>query len=79
MKQRGVPSPDLADALACTFGAEIATLPALSDWVQSNSVVSEYEPYSEAAMQGRYADAAVGGPRRYAPPQDGWARLKPDE
>jgi len=47
--------------------------------VQSNSVVSEYEPYSEAAMQGRYADAAVGGPRRYAPPQDGWARLKPDE
>ena len=30
MKRRGVPSPDLADALACTFGAEIATLPALS-------------------------------------------------
>jgi hypothetical protein len=82
MKRRGVPSPDLADALACTFGGEIATLPALSDWVQPQGAISEYDPFSRAAMEGRYADAAVGGrPRYYAPPQDGWVewpRLKPE-
>jgi hypothetical protein len=82
MKRRGVPSPDLADALACTFGGEIATLPALSDWVQQGSVVSEYEPYSQAALEGRFADAAFGGrPRYYAPQEGGWAewpRLKPE-
>ena len=81
MKRRGVPSPDLADALACTFGAEIATLPALAEWVQPHGAISEYDPYSQAAMDGRYADAAIGRPRYYAPPSDGWAewpRLKPE-
>jgi hypothetical protein len=78
MRRRGMPSPDLADALACTFGAEIATLPALSDWAQPGGVTSEYEPFSQAALEGRYADAVIGGPRRYAPPEDGWARLKPE-
>ena len=51
MKRRGVPSPDLADALACTFGAEIATLPALADWVQPQGAISDYDPFSEAAME----------------------------
>ena len=72
MRRRGVPSPDLADALACTFAAEIALLPALSDWAQSNAVVSEYEPFSDAAMAGRYADAVTGGRRGYAPPDESW-------
>jgi hypothetical protein len=81
MKRRGVPSPDLADALACTFGAEIATLPALSDWVQPHGALSEYDPFSQAAMEGRYADAVIGRPRYYAPPQDGWvewSKMKPE-
>jgi hypothetical protein len=79
MKRRGVPSPDLADALACTFGGEIATLPALADWVQPHGAISEYNPLSQAAMEGRYADAAIGGraaPLYYAP---GWAGLKEGE
>ena len=76
MRRRGVASPDLADALACTFAAEIALLPALSDWVQPNTVVSEYEPMSDAAMAGRYADAVTGGRRGYAPPLDDWAGPK---
>lgn len=77
MKRRGVPSPDLADALACTFGAEIATLPALSDWVQPHGAMSEYDPFSQAAMEGRYSDAVIGRPQRYYAP--GWAGLKESE
>jgi hypothetical protein len=81
MKRRGVPSPDLADALACTFGGEIATLPALSEWVQQGSVASEYNPFSREAMEhGHFADVASGGrPRYYAPAEAGWGewpRLK---
>ena len=73
MKRRGVPSPDLADALACTFGAEISTLPALADWAQPQGAISEYDPFSEAAMAGRpYPEATQ---RYYAP---GWARLTPE-
>jgi hypothetical protein len=63
MKRRGVPSPDLADALACTFGAEIATLPQLADWVQPQGAVSEYDPFSQAALEGRFGDATGGRPR----------------
>jgi hypothetical protein len=73
MKRRGVPSPDLADALACTFGGEIATLPALADWVQPQGAISDYDPFSDAAMAGRpYPEATQ---RFYA---EGWARLKPE-
>jgi len=80
MKRRGALSPDLADALACTFGGEIATLPALADWVQPHGAISEYDPLSQAALEGRYADAARRSPRYYAPAGDGWegARLKPE-
>ena len=59
MKRRGVASPDMADALACTFGAEIATLPELADWVQPHGAISEYDPFSQAAIEGRYDDAVV--------------------
>ena len=73
MKRRGVPSPDLADALACTFGAEIATLPALADWVQPEGAVSEYDPFSREAIRGEpYPEARQ---RYYA---GGWSKLKPE-
>ena len=78
MKRRGVSSPDLADALACTFGAEIATLPALSDWAQPKGAVSDYDPFSRAAFEGRFDEEASGGQslaRYYA---EGWERLKPE-
>jgi hypothetical protein len=81
MRRRGLDSPDLADALAVSFGGEIATLPALSDWVQPNHVPSEYNPYSEAALEGRYADAVIGRSPRYYAPNDEWAqwsRMKPE-
>jgi phage terminase large subunit len=70
MRRRGVPSPDIADALACTYGGEIATLPALADWAQPQ-VISEYDPFSDAAMMDQPLPEA---PRRYIAP--GWAGLK---
>ena len=63
--------------LACSFGAEIAILPALSDWVQPQGAMSEYDPFSQAAMEGRYSDAVIGRPQRYYAP--GWAGLKESE
>jgi hypothetical protein len=61
MRRRGVPSPDLADALACTYASEVAMLPALSDWVQPQTAISEYDPYSDAAMRGEpYPEAKRG-------------------
>jgi hypothetical protein len=45
MRRRGVPSPDLADALACTYGGQISSLPALAPWVQGRGAVSEYNPF----------------------------------
>jgi hypothetical protein len=72
MRRRGVPSPDLADALACTFAGEIATLPMLADWVPGQGVVSEYDPFSDAAIRG---DPLPESRPRYTAP--GWARLRP--
>jgi hypothetical protein len=72
MRRRGVPSPDLADALAVTFAAEVATLPALADWVPGQAVVSEYDPFSEDAILGRPYPEAKN--KYYAP---GWSRLRP--
>ena len=40
------------DAFACTFGAEIATLPALSDWVQPHGAMSEYDPLVRPLWRG---------------------------
>jgi hypothetical protein len=52
MKRRGLPSPDWGDALAVTFGAPLATLPALADWAQPQGAVHEYNPFSDSAMRG---------------------------
>ena len=76
------PSPDLADALACTFGAEIATLPQLSDWVQPGQIISDWNPFSNESIRGEplpEAQAMHHG-RYYAPPEEGWEwpRLKSD-
>jgi hypothetical protein len=64
MRRRGVPSPDLADALACTFAAEVATLPALSDWVEGGRVTHEYNPFDNEHMrpeEGKpFVDQATG-------------------
>jgi hypothetical protein len=72
MRRRGVPSPDLADALACTFGGEISTLPALADWAQPQGAVHEYDPFDEDHM--RPPPPQVSPSTRYYAP--GWARLK---
>jgi hypothetical protein len=76
MKRRGVPSPDIADALACTFGAEIATLPVLSEWAQQGSVVHDYDPLSQAALEGNFEKAAgqMNPQARYY--AEGWSRMK---
>jgi hypothetical protein len=51
MRRRGVPSPDLADALACTYAGQISTLPRLeSDWGQSQ-VLHEYNPFDSSVME----------------------------
>ena len=78
MRRRGVPSPDLADALAVSFGAEVATLPALAEWVQSQGAVSEYDPFSADAMEGRpYPEAKRGG---YVDGETGYSfRMKHEE
>jgi phage terminase Nu1 subunit (DNA packaging protein) len=70
MKRRGVASPDIADALACTFAAEMATVPA-SDWDTRGTVVTDWDPFSDEAMN----DTAKT-PRYYA---EGWARLREDD
>jgi hypothetical protein len=76
MKRRGVPSPDIADALACTFGAEIATLPMLAEWAQPKGAVYDYDPLSPDAIEGRF-DKAVEQmnpqARYYA---EGWSTMK---
>jgi hypothetical protein len=78
MKRRGVPSGDLADALACTYGAEIATLPALSDWAQPGRIISDWNPFSNEAILGlplpEERQATHG--RYYAPPEEGWEWAK---
>jgi hypothetical protein len=71
MKRRGVASPDIADALACTFASEPATSPR-SDWEGPGDhlVRSEYNPFSDDWMR----DGGKVG-RYYAP---GWAKLRED-
>jgi hypothetical protein len=74
MKRRGVASPDIADALACTFACEYATLP-VSDWDMGRGdhlVRSEYNPFDDEHLKGT-GFVPVG--RVYAP---GWAKLRED-
>jgi len=74
MKRRGVASPDIADALACTFASEHATLPTPVSWGGRGDhlVVSEYDPF---------APESVDGPPRMPPRyyEPGWARLREDD
>jgi hypothetical protein len=75
MKRRGLPSPDWADALAVTFGAELATLPRLAPWVQGQNVVSEYEPFDREHLQ---PPAEAG--RAFVDSESGYAfRMKSEE
>ena len=76
MKRRGVPSPDVADALACTFGAEIAMLPALADWVQPKGAISDYDPFCQAAWEGNFDKAAQQPNAQAHYYAEGWARMK---
>jgi hypothetical protein len=80
MKRRGVASPDIADALACTFACEYATLP-VSGWDTGRGdhlVRSEYNPFGDEWMHGgsmMQSAAELHGARYYAP---GWAKLRDD-
>ena len=75
MKRRGVASPDIADALACTFACEYATLPARA-WDSGRGdhlVRTEWNPFSEERMRD---DGRLQAPRFYA---EGWAKLRDDD
>ena len=58
MKRRGVASPDIADALACTFACEYATLP-VRDWEGSGDhlVKSEWNPFACLGVDWGWRDA----------------------
>jgi hypothetical protein len=73
MKRRGVASPDIADALAVTFAAEVSTLPT-SDWEGRGDhlVRHEYNPFAPETMNGN----GIACPGRYY--AEGWAQLRDD-
>jgi len=54
MRERGLASPDCADALSLTFAYPVHT-PAMNDLVGpgDHRVLHEYNPFSDAAMEGR--------------------------
>jgi hypothetical protein len=54
MRERGLASPDCADALGLTFAYPVHT-PAMNDLVGpgDHQVLHEYNPFSDAAMEGR--------------------------
>jgi len=53
-------------------------LPALSDWVQPQGAISEYDPFSTDAMEGRpYPEAKRGG---FTDPETGYGfRMRHEE
>jgi hypothetical protein len=64
MKRRGVASPDIADALACTFACEYATLP-VSDWAEGagdHLVVHEYDSIDPRGVEQATAGAGATTP-----------------
>ena len=73
MRERGLSSPDCADALSLTFSYIVRTA-AMSELVGpgDHQVVSEYSPFSPEALEGR---PLPEGRRRYTAP--GY-RLKPE-
>ena len=54
MRERGLASPDCADALSLTFSYPVHP-PAMNDLVGpgDHQVLHEYNPFSDAAMEGR--------------------------
>jgi hypothetical protein len=73
MRARGLGSPDIADALSLTFAAPVFTAAMSFAGRGDHLVVSEYEPYGSAAMNGEpYPESTA---RYYA---EGWAKLRPD-
>lgn len=68
MKRRGLASPDIADALALTYARPVFPR-VYDDWMGTGDglVVSEYDPLSEDAMEGRPHRPA----RRRPPPPRG--------
>ena len=80
MKRRGVASPDIADALACTFACEYATLPARA-WDNGRGdhlVQTWHDPFSPEYMNddGLRPAGRLQAPRFYA---QGWAKLRDDD
>jgi hypothetical protein len=73
MKRRGLPSPDLADALAMTFAAEMATLLANADWARHAQCIMEYNPFDSELLRDQ---PVLPRPPRYY--EEGWARLWED-
>jgi hypothetical protein len=73
LRDRGIGSPDCADALSLTFSYPVHTA-AMSDLLGpgDHQVLHEYNPFSDAAMEGR---ALPESKRRYTAP--GY-RLKPE-
>jgi hypothetical protein len=74
MRARGLASPDSADALALTFSYPVFTQE-MSELIGPGDhlVQSEYDPWSDQAMQGKpYPELT----RKYIAP--GWPRLKPE-
>jgi hypothetical protein len=75
MRERGLASPDSADALSLTFAYPVSTA-AMSELVGAGDhlVQSEFDPFSDACMRGEaYPELKQ---RQYVP---GWARLKSDD
>jgi hypothetical protein len=74
MKARGLASPDIADALALTFAAPVFTQ-AMSGLAGPGDhlVVSEWDPFSEAALSGKPIPELT---RKYRAP--GWPGLRED-
>ena len=77
MKRRGVASPDIADALACTFACEYATLPA-RDWEGRGDhlVRTDWDPFAPEWMGDGATKRPAAAPRFYA---EGWAKLREDD
>ena len=69
MKRRGLPSPDLADALACTFASPMLAM-RQSSVMERSIVIGEYDPFSKEVMDGTFA---ANSPRSYVA---GYPRLR---
>lgn len=54
MRKRGLASPDLADALACTFAYPVAPHDHSAAFTRSPRYQAEYDPYAYSTTSGRY-------------------------